>query len=97
MPPAHVPEAHSTSAQQGVVVLAIFCVHCDGPGKQVELKLQNKAELQSLSVAQGCVRDPGPSPEVPFVKEIVRLACNPNPACAVATSAKLPFCVPSWN
>ena len=53
VPPAQVPDAHSTFAQHGVVVLLIVCVHCDGPGKQVELKLQNRAELQSESEAQG--------------------------------------------
>ena len=51
VPPAHTPDAHSTFAQQAARVT--FCVHCDGPGKQVVLKLQKRAELQSLSVAQG--------------------------------------------
>ncbi len=51
VPASHVPDAHSTFAQQAPVVT--FCVHCDGPGKQVVLKLQNRAELQSVSVAHG--------------------------------------------
>jgi hypothetical protein len=97
VPPAHVPDAHSTFAQQAVVVSLIFCVHCEGPLKQVSLKLQKRFELQSESVAQGCETAPGASPPVPPPKEIVLLACRPKPACAVATSAKLPFCVPSWN
>ena len=91
VPPEHVPDAHSTFAQQGVVVSLIGWEHCDGPGKQLVLKLQKRAELQSESVAQGCETAPGASPPVPPPKEIVLLACNPKPACAVATNWKLPF------
>jgi hypothetical protein len=53
LPPEHVPEAHSSFAQHAVVVSLIFCVQTDGPGKQVVLKLQKRAELQLLSEAQG--------------------------------------------
>jgi hypothetical protein len=67
-------------AQQCVTVSLIFCEHTDGPGKQLSLKLQKRAELQLLSEAQGWLTAPGARPPVPPMKEIVRLACNPKPA-----------------